>query len=670
MTAPWGAVSDIDIDGDSAQVAAGNTVDGDLVQIMTKFVRGRPSMYLGVAEVANRAACYVAARNHDLVVKELRLNHAIVLTGSRGSGRETTAIAAIHQLRPDIPIRRFSLEDEDAEEIDTGRACGYLIHAADGGLARLGRCAEAARKSGGYLAVVAERAIQHPTAALLPSIPVEPPDPVEVYQRWVIARGLTEWAHWDEAAVLLETALPADAWRLADIASKTSQRGGDSTAQQAEVAHAYQGWEEELRGWFDEHREPHERALLVAAATLPSAEEAYVYAAASSLAQRLQIDINGGGLAWCPVTGLRGLLRAGQEGGRIVFRRIGYAESALRHALADYPLARSDLLAWLAALPTGEAAAYGMGNMVAQTFADLAAEHDEHEHVAKAARTWGRDGLADLAFIALSRTCLHPRVGGQIRRALYEWSRTASTPQTLKLTIARVCEPLGQTYPSMALTRLKHLATHSNSQVAGEVIAAARALSNQGHRQEVLVAALGWCAETNREILAERARQRWRKVGAMLFLELARPVAPSGLPEVLGEGQAADLVTCVPGWQAVFDFQGAPGLWNGEIEQVLQRWLDGTLRHAPMRALISAVLITAATSPVPSGSVSRMVPARPKPGIADFVIDVVQRWAAVDPNDIIRAEIKEHIVIPLTYPWWLRLLKILRTRQRTLAHRQ
>jgi hypothetical protein len=666
MTTPWVSVSNVDIDGDSGQVVVGATVNGDLVQSMTTFVRGQPPMYLSSAEMSNRLACYVPVLNHDLVVKELRLNHAIGLIGPRGSGRETAAIAAMHQLRPAIPIRRFSLEEEDTEEIDAGRACGYLIHAENRGLTRLDRCIEAVRASGGYLAVVAERETQQPAVSPLSWIRVESPHPLQVYRRWVRRRGPAEWADWDQAATLLEGALPADARRLADLAAQASRHGGDLTARQAEAAHAYSGWEDDLRSWFGEHPEPQNRALLVAAATLPSgAEEAYIYAAASSLAQRLHIDINGGGLAWCPVTGLRALLQAEPEGARIVFHRIGYAKSALRHALADYPLARPDLLAWLAALPTGDAAASGMGDKVAETFADLAAEHGEDEYITKTARTWGQDGMADLAFIALSRSCLHPRVGARVRQALYDWSRASSTPQTLKLTIARVCQPLGQTYLSVALTRLKHLATYSNKQVASEVITAARALANEGHRQEVLAAALDWCAETNQENLTDRARQRRRKVGGMLFLELARPVAPSGLPEILDGDQAADPASCVPGWQTVFDFHAIPGLWNNAIEQVLIRWLDAALHHTHMRARISAALVAAATPPVSFDRAAWTAPEKANQANAKLMIDVAQRWAATDPIDIIRTEIKDQIVIPLTHPWWLRMLKVVYAKLRT-----
>ena len=79
MTTPGVTVSNVDIDGDSGQVVVGTTVNGNLVQSMTTFVRGQPPMYLSSVEVSDRLACYVPAYNHNLVVKELRLNHAIGL---------------------------------------------------------------------------------------------------------------------------------------------------------------------------------------------------------------------------------------------------------------------------------------------------------------------------------------------------------------------------------------------------------------------------------------------------------------------------------------------------------------------------------------------------------------------------------------------------------------
>lgn len=534
MTAPeWGpSIGDVDIDGDHTMNAVGNLVNGDLIQKMNKFVRGTPSWYLGSKEIADRLASYVPALNHDLIEKTLETNHAVVLIGPAGSGRETTTIAAIRHLRPDIRIRRFSLDQEDTEEIDAKGPCGHLVRAADGGLGRLGRCVDAVRATSGYLVVVGDdEADQNKIAPPLPRMQVEHPHPLQVYRRRLIRRGLTHWSNWEQGAALLDEALPSEARRLADIIEQVDRRGGDIAEQQEEVANEYRGWTDELRGWFTAHREPHQRALLVAAATLaPAAEETDVYSAASSLARRLEVTMNGGGLTWCPVTGVREMLRADPDGDRIVFRRHGYATSALRHTLTDYPLARPGLITWIAALPTDTSVTHRSPESLAETFADLAADHGMAGHITETSEQWGRDGHADLAFIALSRTCLHSLVGGRVRRALYEWSRTPRLPQTLKLAIARVCEPLGQTYPSIALTRLKHLATYGNGQIVQETIAAALGLAGSGSAHEVLTAALGWCAESDAERLPAAARRRRIRAGAMLFLELANRTSPSGIP--------------------------------------------------------------------------------------------------------------------------------------------
>jgi hypothetical protein len=520
---------DIGVKGDSAQNAIGNTVNGDLVLAQVRFTRGRPAMFLSSGEVAARLACYVPACNHETIVKELRANRAVAVTATPGSGRETTAIAAVRELQPGIQVRRFSLEDDDAEEIYAQGPCCYVVHAEDRGLARLSRCAEAIRSKGGYLVVIAAPATRL-MAASIPTVHLEHPSPVQVYRSWVTALGMTGWAEWQDAAALLEGSRPADARRLAELVGQLGRQDACLADRQVAVKQAYQGWAEEIRLWFREHAEPHARVLLVAAATVPeAAPRAYVYDAAAELARQLRVEVNGGGLAWCPVTELPGLLGATPNDGTVTFGRSGYASSVLRHTLNDYLLARDEILTWLAELPTELAIRYEVENAVTETFADLTAEYGAAGAITSAARNWGAADQADLAFIALSRTCLHPRVGVQIRRALYEWSTNSNTRQTLKLTIARVCEPLGQTYPSVALTRLKHLATRGNTQVIGEVLKTTRALLDQGHRAEVLKATMEWCAPANRETLSAQQRLRRRRAGALLFLDLAEPRAASGL---------------------------------------------------------------------------------------------------------------------------------------------
>ncbi|MBO0802136.1 MAG: hypothetical protein J2P25_03555 [Nocardiopsaceae bacterium] len=696
MTGPWSAVPgtsavpgggvdvDVDVDGDFAQVAAGNRVGRDLIQQYYAIMRGQPATHLGSTEVALRMACYVPARNHGEVVRLLGLAHAVVLTGRLGSGRETTAIAAMRELRPGVRIRRFLLEKEDIEEIGHGNPCGYLIRVAeDTELSRLGGCADAVRDSGGYLAVIADRELTDPGAGSLPRVPVEPPQPLPVYRRWITEKHrLPEWAGWGRAGDLLEGALPAEAVRLADLIARVDRGGGSLEKRQAEVASAYLGWEEELRDWFGRNPRPHDRALLIAAATLPSgADEGYVYAAASSLARQLPMEVNGGGLGWWPVTGLRSLLETQSENGTIVFHRVGYAESALRHALTDYPLARTDLLTWLSELPTREAGEHGKANEVAETFAGLAAEHGAADHVTAAVRRWGQEGRAELAFIALSLTSTHQRVGGRVRRALYEWSRDAATPQTLKLTIAQVCELIGREYPSVALTRLKHLATRGDDQVRDEVIATSLALADAGHRRTVTASALDWCAETSEESetseerLNPQERRRRRRAGATLFLHLASVIEPPGpglpgpgLPAILAEAPGSGLLRFTRGWRAVLDFRPVTGtVFREATESMMCLWLDSARSHDGLADQVCALFVVAASPASPATGAAAWVASSASPGdAARTVIDIVQRWVALDRADVTRAEIERRIVIPLTSPWWRRLLRILSLNLRAL----
>lgn len=667
-TQPFIVNTDTDIEGDAAQNAVGNFVGRDLIQKQITYVRDKPAFYLSAREIRDRVACYAPARNHDLVTRVLEVRHAIVLTGQSGSGRETTAIAAIRQLHPDIPIRRFSLEDEDAEEIDDRGVCGYLIRAVNGGLGRLGRCVEAVRAAGGYLAIIADHGMEfHPAFEYQCVQPIEPAHPVEVYRARVNHLLLNGWLYWDEVPFLLEDALPADGRRLADVVGEVDKKGGGLSDRQAEAMNAYRGWHDALLDWFACHQEPSDRVLLVAAATLsPDADYSLVYSAAAVLARRLKMKINGSGLAWCPVTSLPDRLGVERQEDRVVFRRYGYAESALVHTLADYPLARADLLGWLAALPTEKTLQSGQQKLLAQKFADLAAEHDPGDLIQRTALRWDKEEQrADLAFIALSRTCLHPQVGGRVRRALYDWSRVASTRQTLKLTIAQVCEPLGQAYPSIALTRLKHLATHGDGVVRDEVLLTAQSLAGSGYHAEVLTAALAWCAETNDEILSSPARARRRRAGARLFLSLVLPPAGSRMRSILASDPPANPLRCVPGWQATLDLYASKAEMRSTTEEAAGRWLDTAASRPYLRDPICSTFVRAGgapqgAAPGPAREGEPLPPTR-----AQIMIDIVQHWAAAAvPGHSVRRDIKDDIVIPLTQPGWRRLLKRLYRRLR------
>ncbi|TDD63319.1 hypothetical protein E1293_43335 [Actinomadura darangshiensis] len=524
-------VEAVTITGDDTQNVIGNTVSHDLVVNQIRYVRERRSMSLADGEIADRVAEYVPALNHRDIVERLRLGRAVALCGPRGAGVATTAIAALRELRPRLEIRRLTTGEDDVEEIRSADAVGYLVRAGDEDASRLRTCAEAVWASGGYLLVVGTEADHRGDFAdVLPPVPVRPPDAITVYRRRLARKGLgeTAWPGWPGAADLLKDGSPGDACRLADIVRAVVRTGGD----EREVERAYRGWEEQLREWFGGHPEPRDRTLLIAAATIAPADETSVYGAALSLARQLAVKVEGGGLVWCPSTGLGELIGAGADGGRLAFRRQGYRESVLRFVWRDYPLARNELLGWLAALPADGAVVLdpALRNRVAEVFADLAAEHGSAERILRAAHDWAvREEEADLAYVALARACLHPVVGGRVRTRLYEWSRERRLPQTLKLTIVRVGQVLGGTYPSIAMTRLKHLATFGNEQVRAEVADVAAELA-QDHHDVVFEAALGWCGAAA-GLSSERDGGRLADVALRVLLDLlarrpegARPV--------------------------------------------------------------------------------------------------------------------------------------------------
>jgi hypothetical protein len=520
-------IDDVTISGDGTQNALGNKVSGDLILNQLKFVRGRPSMVLSEGEIIDRVAGYVPALNHGEIVETLQRGQAVALAGPAGDGVKTTAIAALRQLRPDMPVRLFSAGDEEVEETGTAEARGYLVRAGDEEEpSRLRSCLDAVRASGGYLLVVGTAAEQLSFADFLPAITVRPPAADAIYRRRLIRCGLggTRWPDWPQVVDLLKDASPGDARRLADLVVTVSREGGD----EQEVERAYRGWAEQVRDWFTGHPELRDQTLMVAAATIAPADETSVYGAALSLARQLKITVAGGGLVWCPSTGLDELLGADRDGDRIMFRRRGFADSVLRHVWDNYPLARLDLLSWLPTLPTDDVVTLGpeLRRKLVEVFADLAAEHGSAEKILQVAERWAFDRDADLAYVALARTCLHPLVGGRVRGRLYDWSRERRrAAQTLKLTVTRVCEVLGQTYPTIALTRLKHLATHGDEQVQDEVLKVARALA-EPHPEVVFTAALAWCRHAPQ--LPGQDGVRLAHIGLRLLLDLLPGRGPMG----------------------------------------------------------------------------------------------------------------------------------------------
>lgn len=121
-------------------------------------------------------------------------------------------------------------------------------------------------------------------------------------------------------------------------------------------------------------------------------------------------------------------------------------------------------------------------------------------------------------------------------------------------------------------------------------------------------------------------------------------------------------MTCTTGWRAALDAEAT----TPHLEDAVRRWLDAALHHPHLRGPICWSFIEAAT---PTNVPARYArPAAPSPPVTKIMINMVREWAAADPTDPARKKIKEDIGIPLTRPWWLRLLKTAYVTLRTLAN--
>ena len=187
----------------------------------------------------------------------------------------------------------------------------------------------------------------------------------------------------------------------------------------------------------------------------------------------------------------------------------------------------------------------------------------------------------------------------------------------------------------------------------GEVVKTAVSLAASGHHAEVRRAALAWCAPGSLENMAPGTRQRRRQAGTAVFLELAAPVTGSGLPRMLTGDEPADPAECVPGWRSVLDAEAAAGTRGYPVRDVIEAWLDAAARHPAWRGHLTGMFVAAAmpSAAAPGGGLTRRT-------AAGVMIGLARAWAAVNPRDAVRRDIKEDIVLPLTRPWVLRLLTV------------
>jgi len=304
----------------------------------------------------------------------------------------------------------------------------------------------------------------------LPTLPAELIDAL-LTQTWVVER--------------LRQALPAEAARYARLVKEVYA---------TEVTHVWdivdavrsasEDWSGQLRAELDEQDQgpdPWRRSLLLASAALEGAGAAVVVNAAELFLKvsKAPCELPHPLLALGAVTQLQKIKETSLDPKTTTFTRLQYGRSVLSHVWSEYPALRQYILAWLSRVPTE---VHGLKQEHAEALADrvveLAARHDAWI-VTQLAWTWAyakaNGGKARLqrsmAVRLLGTAAIDQRIGRTIRERLYQWAK--STSPELQLVVAQVCgSDFGLAYPSVAFTRLRHLANSSDEQVRRAVTAA------------------------------------------------------------------------------------------------------------------------------------------------------------------------------------------------------
>ncbi|MEU9273280.1 hypothetical protein AB0E04_49220 [Streptomyces sp. NPDC048251] len=295
------------------RVASNNgTVIGVLIKKGIHRLQGIP---LPADEVDEYLAPYVRHdADHLAINKILDEHHVVVLAGSEGSGRFTTALDVLHtraganirQVRRE-PGERFAIEG--LREYDTGWILDLRGEQPPPALGRqLAQDTPQLASTGSYLVVLC-----HPKAgkasgsgAAHLTRHLSEPDPQAVLRRrldqavfpiptarWLGEPVITDGiAHCTSARVVTwaEAIIAAERLRRRRHPASPAQDEAAFRDMVLEVAHAAQNWHDELLAWHTENTNSDYRNYLLAAAVLEGATAETVYTASAELARALEED--------------------------------------------------------------------------------------------------------------------------------------------------------------------------------------------------------------------------------------------------------------------------------------------------------------------------------------------------------------------------------------------
>ncbi|MGC5040028.1 hypothetical protein ACPXCS_32270 [Streptomyces sp. DT190] len=528
--------------------------------------------------------------------------HVLVLLGETGTGRRAAALRVLHSVGVPRERIRWLVLDWDrprTEQLPHTKGHGFVLDltACRGldedfytGLADYQQEAEAAEA---FLVILATPEGWNPgTLATVPSVRMIRPPATEIAKAHLrhLAADRVDWlssAPLD--ALLAQSAEPSDAARLALLVAQAGEDNRDAVKQE------FTDWQDHLQKWFEKHSNPEdlrERALLVATALLEGVPADVVLDAADRLfAEVGGVQPPGGALAGRGLDERLHAIKASQDDDEALSleaRQHGLPEAVLKYVWRQRPQLRRVLLQWASHISAPNGVAVRHLRRIADCLVQLSLLPGGSV-VQLVASDWiatGRSAHRELAVEVLETMALHPVTGAGVRKQLYDWAHQKGTSKELATAVADICAGrLGQTYPRIALTRLRLLASRSDG-LAREAVAEAvrRLASTPEQRILVLSEIVGW---------AEAADSDVREAGTDTFLALTDIACDTLLPVLAaretGEDAADTLAgeLFVRGWRAALQDPNAAGTAHAR----LAAWLDSPrLSDDQVLPLAAAVL--------------------------------------------------------------------------------
>ncbi|MET9070564.1 hypothetical protein ABZX95_00005 [Streptomyces sp. NPDC004232] len=411
--------------------------------------------------------------------RPLGQHNVLVLTGTEGTGRRTTALRVLLDVGiQDKNIQSLVLDWDrpDTEQIPCTPEHGFILDLSNyrtlpkdfyQGLATYQQDAASANT---YLIILATpETWDAGTAAAVARLDHVHPPALEIARAHVRVRN-QERLDWldddtDLSKLLGSTTSPDAAVRLARIVANPK-------AEKDRAKEEFENWTDLLNKWFKEHdtsEDLRERALMIAVALLDGGPADILMKAADRLFSRVRGELPPGGALAGPDLDTRleriHTERIGDDALSLAHARHGLDKAVLAHVWKQRPDLRDTLLDWAVDISAPKSIAVRYTGRIAESVTRLAAGPGG-QTVLNIVTQWTALDSAHhrhLAVGVLESMTLHPRIGITVRKHLYDWARQKNTTEALAETIADVCGgALGRTYPRVALTRLRLLAARQD----------------------------------------------------------------------------------------------------------------------------------------------------------------------------------------------------------------